>query len=81
MAQALANAREQLERYFPAVSWTTWREMLRQLQLDVLGNGNAVTFDWQALVLRVQCLAASLERTTPDPSTEGEAHAQLRAYR
>ena len=81
VAQALANAREQLERHFPAVSWTTWREMLRQLQLDVLVNGNAVTFDWQALVLRVQCLAVTMERPAPDPSTEGEAQAQLRAYR
>ena len=81
VTQALANAREQLERHFPAVSWTTWREMLRQLQLDVLVNGNAVTFDWQALILRVQCLAVSMERPAPCPSTEGVAAAQLRAYR
>jgi hypothetical protein len=45
VAQALANAKEQLVRSFPAVSWATWRDMLRQLQLDVLVQGNAVTFD------------------------------------
>ena len=45
VAQALADANELLERHFPTVSWATWRDMVRQLQLDVLVQGNAGTFD------------------------------------
>jgi hypothetical protein len=83
VAQALADARERLVRQFPAVRWTTWRDTLRQLQLDLLLEGNAVTFDWQDLVRRFQGLAASPARRAPDLPTPGagESDAQLRAYR
>jgi len=36
VVHALADAKERLVHHFPAVSWTTWRDTLRQLQLDVL---------------------------------------------
>ena len=68
-------------RHLPTVSWATWRDTLCQLQLDVLVQENAVTFDWQALVRWVQELATSPERPAQDSSTEGTADAQLRAYR
>lgn len=45
VAQALTDANERLERHFPALSWATWGDMLRQLQPDVLVAGKAVTFD------------------------------------
>lgn len=66
-----------------AVRWTTWRDMLRQLQMDLLLEGNAVTFDWQDLVRRLQGLAASPARCALDLPTAGagESDAKLRAYR
>ena len=81
VAQALADAKERLGRYFPTVSWTTWRDMLRQLQLEVLVQGKAVTFDWSDLVRRFQSLASSLEWPAPAPSMKGQADGQLRAHR
>lgn len=81
IAQALTDAQERLVRHLPTVSWATWRDTLCQLQLDVLVQENAVTFDWQALVRWVQELATSPERPAQDSSTQGTADAQLRAYR
>lgn len=63
------------------VSWTTWRDMLRQLQLEAVVQGKTVTFGWPGLVRRFQHLVAALERPAPAPSTEGAADSQLRAYR
>lgn len=84
VAQALADAKERLISHFPAVSWTTWRATLRQLQLDILLEGNTVTFDWQDLLRRVQALATFPERRALNLSTQelgaGESDAQLRAY-
>lgn len=79
VAQALTDAKQRLVRHSSTVRWTTWRDTLYQLQLDVLVEGNAVTFDWQDLVRWVQCLATSLERRGLDPPTEGDSDAQFRA--
>lgn len=82
VAQALADARARLVRHFPTVRWATWRDTLRQLQLDLLVDGNAVTFDWEDLVRRVQALVASPERSMLDLPAEGQgAVEELRAYR
>jgi len=65
LARALTEAHERLARHFPALTWPTWGEVLRQLQPDVLVTGNAVTFDWHTLARWVQCLAASPGRPAP----------------
>lgn len=80
VAQALADARARLVRHFPTLRWATWRDTLRQLQLDLLVDGNAVTFDWEDLVRRVQVLAASVEQPALETPMNGSADAQLRAY-
>lgn len=79
--QALADSKERLVRHFPAVRWTTWCDMVRQLQLDILLEENTVTFDWQDLVGRIQRLAASPERPALESLMLGTATTQLLAYR
>jgi len=82
VAQALADARERLVAHFPSVRWATRRATLRQLQLDVLVDGNVVIFDWQDLLGRVQGLVAPLDWGALDLPTEGPgAEEEFRVYR
>ena len=78
VAQALTEAHERLKHHFPALSWATWDDVLRQLQPDVLVTGKAVSFDWHALARRVHRLAAAPGRPALDqpvelPASAGEA--------
>jgi hypothetical protein len=77
VAQALMDAKQRLGRHFPTLSWATWSDTLRQLQLDLLVDGNAVTFDWQDLVRRVQALAASPEQLPLEAPLNESATAQF----
>lgn len=82
VAQVLRDTKQRLVHHFPAVSWFSWCDTLRELQLDVLVDGNVGIFDWPDLLRRVQGLVASLKRRALDLPTEGPgAVVELRAHR
>lgn len=60
--RAFTDAHERLSLRFPNLGWPTWSDALRELQPDILVQGKEVTFDWQALTMLAQQLAASSQR-------------------
>lgn len=73
LAQALTDADARRARHFPALGSTTWGDLLRQLQPDVLVQGKAVSFDWPGLAGWVHGLAASAEGPALDPPALGRS--------
>ena len=55
-AQALTDANTPMERHFPGLGWSTWGDVLRELQLDLVVHGKAVSFDWHDLARRSRLL-------------------------
>ena len=66
-----------MERHFLGLGWSTWGDVLRELQLDLLVHGKAVSFDWQDLARRVQALAAYPELPAATLLTNGQTAAEL----
>lgn len=62
VVRAFTDAHERLLLWFPNLSWPTWSDALRELRPDLLVHGKEVTFDWQALTMLAQQLAASPQR-------------------
>ena len=77
IAQALTDANARMERHFPGLGWSTWGDVLWELQLDLLVYGKAVSFDWQDLARRILVLAAYPKLPVAIPLTDGQTAAEL----
>lgn len=77
VAQALTDANERLLHHFPALSSATWGDVLRQLQPDLLIDGQAVAFDWPGLARRAQNLAAFPRVPALSPATDESGPPEL----